>query len=174
MDEHAKLLTATDDLGREPVYQELRRSTDLADTRPAPSGWKRLTVPTVVMSHHSSASEAMLAATHTAPSTITESTHTDAGRARRARKSDARADRQHQAADGDHQRATDSEEPGETRGGKKVGQPGQDHPGCVQGGDVTEPGIYRRAGQRPGAGADDGVIEASGRRRHSPVPGGML
>ncbi|MEU2549068.1 hypothetical protein ABZ618_27120 [Streptomyces roseolus] len=40
MDEHAKLLVTAGDLGREPVHQELRRSTELSDTRSAPSGWK--------------------------------------------------------------------------------------------------------------------------------------
>lgn len=38
---HVKLLVAAGDLGREPVYQELRRSPDPSNTRPAPSGWKR-------------------------------------------------------------------------------------------------------------------------------------
>jgi hypothetical protein len=42
VDKHAKLLVAAGDLGRGPVYQELRGSTDLSNTRPAPSGWKRL------------------------------------------------------------------------------------------------------------------------------------
>ncbi len=43
-------------------------------------------VPTVVVSHQSRVSEAMLAATHTAPITITDSTHADGGRARKARR----------------------------------------------------------------------------------------
>ncbi|MEV7864245.1 hypothetical protein AB0O86_37210, partial [Streptomyces hirsutus] len=30
------------DLGREPVYQELRRSGEPSNTRPTPSGWKEL------------------------------------------------------------------------------------------------------------------------------------
>ncbi|GGY68580.1 hypothetical protein GCM10010342_65570 [Streptomyces anulatus] len=42
VDKHAKLLV-TVDLGREPVYQELRRSVDPSNMRPAPSGWKQLT-----------------------------------------------------------------------------------------------------------------------------------
>ncbi|MET9695296.1 hypothetical protein ABZY81_44275, partial [Streptomyces sp. NPDC006514] len=41
---HTKLLADTGDLGREPVYQELRRSVQPtpASTPTPPSGWKRL------------------------------------------------------------------------------------------------------------------------------------
>lgn len=44
VDEHAKLLADTGDLGREPVYQELRRRVQpLTPNRPpSRSGWKRL------------------------------------------------------------------------------------------------------------------------------------
>ena len=37
VDEHAKLLVSMGDLGRQPIYQELRRSAELSNTRPASS-----------------------------------------------------------------------------------------------------------------------------------------
>ncbi|MFJ9434920.1 hypothetical protein ACIRQY_35515 [Streptomyces sp. NPDC101490] len=44
VDKHAKLLADTGDLGREPVYQELRRFADVSNSRSLPRCWKRLKV----------------------------------------------------------------------------------------------------------------------------------
>ncbi|MEJ8673068.1 hypothetical protein WKI71_45660 [Streptomyces sp. MS1.AVA.1] len=44
VDKHAKLLADTGDLGREPVYQELRRCAGPSNSRSATPAWKRLNV----------------------------------------------------------------------------------------------------------------------------------
>ncbi|MGY3676383.1 hypothetical protein ACVWXU_000006 [Streptomyces sp. TE33382] len=49
VDKHAKLLADTGDLGREPVYQELRRCAGLSNSRSTPPAWKRLIASNVAV-----------------------------------------------------------------------------------------------------------------------------